>query len=153
MVAFLEPIDLVPFRDDLDEVKALAMIEDATALALLAAPCLADYDDTTGALKAILRGAILRWADSGTGAFTQQSAGPFAASYDTRQTRKSMFWPSEISQLQGLCATTNGGAAFTIDTAPGGWCPTHADICALNFGALYCSCGAVLTGAGPLYEA
>jgi len=42
--------------------------------------------------------------------------------------------------------------AFTLDMAPGGgiW---HAPVCSLHFGALYCSCGADLTLAGPLYEA
>lgn len=45
---------------------------------------------------------------------------------------------------------TDGGA-FAIDTAPVRT-PIHADICTLNFGGLYCSCGAVLTGLYPLYE-
>lgn len=28
----------------------------------------------------------------------------------------------------------------------------HAEICSINFKALYCSCGAVLTGSYPLWE-
>ena len=43
------------------------------------------------------------------------------------------------------------GKAFGIDTSP--WRAVHADICAINFGAIYCSCGADLTGYQfPLYE-
>ncbi len=52
--------------------------------------------------------------------------------------------------LLGLTAPTGG--AFGVDvfglTGAG-----HAEICALNFGALYCSCGAVLTNElYPLWE-
>lgn len=43
------------------------------------------------------------------------------------------------------------GGAFAIDTAPVR-ALVHADICTLNFGGLYCSCGAVLTGLYPLLE-
>ena len=39
--------------------------------------------------------------------------------------------------------------AFSIDTV--GCATVHADICALNFGASYCSCGADIAG-WPLYE-
>lgn len=43
------------------------------------------------------------------------------------------------------------GKAFSIDTA--GSATVHADICAVNFGAIYCSCGADLTDYQyPLYE-
>jgi hypothetical protein len=41
--------------------------------------------------------------------------------------------------------------AFAIDTMPTTGL-IHADICALNFGATYCSCGAILTGSYPLWE-
>lgn len=40
--------------------------------------------------------------------------------------------------------------AYEINTAPASSL-THADACALRFGATYCSCGAVLTGALPLH--
>lgn len=43
------------------------------------------------------------------------------------------------------------GKAFSIDTV--GSRAVHADICAINFGAIYCSCGADLTDYRyPLYE-
>lgn len=153
-MAFLVVGDLTPFAS-IDADKAQEMIDDATAIAVLAAPCLAEDDLTDpqmAATKAVLRGAILRWNDTGSGALTQQSAGPFAQSIDSRQQRRGMFWPSEIEQLQAICSGGDGSpGAFSIDTAPS--CDViHADICSLRFGGLYCSCGAFLTGLYPLYE-
>lgn len=156
MVEFLTADDLAPFAD-IDAAKAAEMIADAVAIATRAAPCLSEdpsplTDADLAAVKAILRGAVLRWNDAGTGAVQSQAAGPFSQTLDTRQHRRSMFWPSEITQLQDLCgAARTAGGAFSIDTTPANLLPAHADICALNFGALYCSCGAVLAGA-PLYE-
>lgn len=122
---FLTPADLAPFAT-IDEAKASAMIEDAEAMATLAAPCITDptFQDDTGlvsAVRAVLRGAILRWHDAGAGAVSQQSAGPFQQTLDTRQVRKGMFWPSEIEQLRDLCKTFAGehdGGAFEVDTMP-----------------------------------
>ena len=50
-----------------------------------------------------------------------------------------------------LLAPSTGSGAFSVDTV-GVALPQHADICALHFGAMYCSCGAVLALALPLYE-
>lgn len=121
-MAFLEPSDLEPFAS-IDATKAAVMIEDAEAMAVLVAPCIAAQGFTNAAaVKAILRGAILRWNDSGSGAFQSQNAGPFGVSMDTRQERRGMFWPSEITQLQGLCAVT-GGSNYTTSLAG----PSRAD--------------------------
>jgi hypothetical protein len=130
------------------------MIDDATATALMAAPCLADEDSLTAeqiaAVRAVLRGAVLRWNDAGSGALTSQQVGPFAQALDTRTQRRGMFWPSEIEQLQDICKGEDSGA-FAVDTVA--TCSvTHADICSINFGATYCSCGAYLTGLYALYE-
>jgi len=152
----LVPADLEPFAT-IDAIKAAAMIEDAMAIAARVAPCIITeeflYD---AAARAILRGAVIRWHEAGSGAMSAQSitTGPFGQSQtvDTRQTRRSMFWPSEIEQLQDLCKGPEQGGAFDIDTvASGSATIVHADSCALFFGALYCSCGAVLTGLYPLY--
>lgn len=146
----ITPDDLAPFASIPDE-KAEAMIADALAMAGLVAPCITDEDFAhPDAAKAVIRGAILRWHEAGTGAVQQQTAGPYGQTLDTRQPRRSMFWPSEIEQLQSMCAT-DGSGAFSIDTVPSAVI-IHADICALNFGAQYCSCGAVLTQSLPLYE-
>ena len=119
----LDVSDLAPFASIADD-KAQAMIEDATAMAALVAPCLdssviSDLSESkANAVRAILRGAVLRWHEAGTGALSQQSAGPFAQTIDTRQERRGMFWPSEIEQLQRICAGTLKSGAFQIDTAP-----------------------------------
>lgn len=145
----LQVSDLEPFAPDIDPIKAQAMIDDAMALAARVAPCITTAEFThEAAAKAILRGAVLRWNDSGTGAVTQQAAGPFSQTLDTRQTRRSMFWPSEISELQKLCRE-GSASAFTIDTV--GLGSVHADVCSINFGANYCSCGADIAGF-PLWE-
>lgn len=149
----LEPSDLAPFAD-IPEAKALAMIEDTTARAARIAPCISDETFTgVGAAKAILRGIVLRWHESGTGAVASQTAGPFSMAVDNRQGSGPRFWPSEIEELQALCRTDPGTqGAFSIDAGPTNR-SGHADICALNFGAVYCSCGYVLTaGLYPLYE-
>lgn len=149
----LTPPDLAAFAV-IDEDKALAMIEDCMAMAALVAPCILDPAFThPAAAKAILRGAVLRWNESGSGAYSAetQTAGPFGytVSMDSRQQRRGMFWPSEITQLQELCSTGKAGA-FSVDTASTGF-GVHSEICSVNFGATYCSCGAVLAGV-PLYE-
>ncbi len=111
--------DLTPFAPDLDEDKAEALISDALAMAARIAPCIQDEDFAyPDAAKAILRGAILRWNDGGAGVYRNVQAGPFQEAIDTRQARKSMFFPSEISELQAMCGLQRAGAAFTIDTTP-----------------------------------
>lgn len=118
--------DLEPFASIADE-KAEAMIEDALALAALVAPCItADDFANDGAAKAILRGAILRWNEAGSGAFQSTNAGPFGATVDTRQARRGMFWPTEIVQLQSLCAVNQGGAYSVSLAGPDG--PLASDI-------------------------
>lgn len=118
MGTFLGPTDLENFAT-IPEGKAEDMIEDAEAMAVLVAPCItAEGFSYTAAVKAILRGAILRWNDGGSGALTQQGAGPFSQSFDTRQERKAMFWPSEIKQLQNLCAGLGGGVYTTSLAGP-----------------------------------
>ena len=115
----LTPEDLAPFAD-IESTKAQAMIDDAEAMAVLAAPCITSETFTNqAAVKAILRGAVLRWNDSGSGALQAQTAGPFGMQVDTRQQRRGMFWPSEITQLQELCRDGDpSGQAFTINTTP-----------------------------------
>lgn len=155
---FIDAFDLEPFAT-IDPAKAAAMIEDAEAMAILTAPCLPDLltipagelpadlarrTAKTSALKAILRSAILRWNDAGSGAMQSQTAGPFGQVLDTRVQRRAMFWPSEIEQLQNLCQSAEAGKAFAVDTV--GVSTYHAAACSLNFGALYCSCGADIAG-------
>lgn len=112
---FLTPDDLAPFAT-IDEAKAQAMIDDAEAMAVLVAPCITTSDFANAAVvTAILRGAVLRWHDSGSGALSAQAAGPFSQTLDTRQQRRAMFWPTEIAQLQSLCDL--GASVYTVSLA------------------------------------
>lgn len=144
--------DLAKIQPDIDRQRAQEFIDDALALAVLVAPCLAEPSaEVIPAAKAILRGAVLRWYEAGTGVVTQQTAGPFSQTVDTSRTRRNQFFPNEIMQLQKICKESTRGAAFTV--RPRVTSGAHAQICALHFGAQYCSCGSDINGgAGPLGE-
>jgi hypothetical protein len=145
-MAFLLWDDLTPFAADIEARKASEMIADATALATLAAPCLSDElaltDAQVSAVRAVLRTAVLRWNEAGSGAVQSEAVGGWSATLDNRQPRRGMFWPSEIVQLQNICGGT-GSRAYGIDTTPAGWGVRHLDTCSVNFGG-DCSCGAIL---------
>lgn len=125
MELFIAPGDLVAFAT-IDDQKAASMIADAEAVAVSVAPCLLDPDDDTqvnpaltahqlNLVKAVLRGAILRWHDAGSGATVQQTAGPFSQTIDTSRTRRAMFWKSEIQQLKAVCSGSSAGGVFGLD--------------------------------------
>lgn len=93
----------------------------ANAQAVRVAPCLSDSADpvpTTAQLDEallVLVGAISRWAEAGSGAYSQVTTGPFAVTTDTRQRTGFRLWPSEIEQLQDICGGSVSGA-FSVDT-------------------------------------
>lgn len=136
------------------------MVAGANAKALRVAPCLGwdgssedepePTEDQLAEAKLVLIGAVKRWADAGSGALSEQHAGPFGQTIDTRQRTGYNLWPSEITDLQGICSGgPTGRQAFSIDTAPSYvW---HLPWCSLMMGALYCSCGADIAGE-PIYE-
>lgn len=150
MGEFLEPSDF-PGIDD-----AETLIDDAESLAILSAPCLAGGMTALQpfqykAARAIMRGAVLRWNDAGTGAVESQSAGPFSMS-TTTQARRNSYWPSEKSDLKEICRNPNSGKAFSIDTLASGL-SSHSPTCSLVFGATHCTCGADIGGSdGPIYD-
>jgi hypothetical protein len=126
---FITPADLEPFAT-IPEAKATQMIEDAEAMAVLTAPCIPDL--------------------------TVAPEGETPAEAATRQftsNRRSMFWPSEIEQLQKVCSDGSKGKAYSVNTIPGDrFAPYHTPWCSYHFGAQYCSCGVDLTGTFPLFE-
>jgi len=146
--------DVASFTGSLEESTIATMIAGANARAARVAPCLLeeDHEASRAEAKLILLGAIKRWAEAGSGAVAQASAGPFQLATDTRQRTGYNLWPSEITALQELCSTVDSDA-YSIDTAPSGGRLQHADTCSFVFGAAYCSCGAILTQAGPLWGA
>lgn len=99
------------------------MVRAANARATRVAPCLKitptaeQVDDA----KLVLVGAIKRWAEAGSGALQSQTAGPFGMQVDTRQRTGYNLWPSEIAQLQDICAGSgNGRRATEVDMMPPG---------------------------------
>lgn len=113
---------------------------------------IAPTPDQLAEAKLILVGAVKRWAESSSGALSAQTAGPFGQTIDTRQRTGYRLWPSEIEELQSICAqgVTDGNTrAFSL--RPSGSTSVHQPWCALNLGANYCSCGADIAGY-PLYE-
>ena len=115
MAAFLTLDDLRVFAPDIPAAKGVQLIADATALAEMVAPCIAEVGFTsTAAVRAILREAILRRHEAGSGAVQTQTAGPFSQTLDTRNERRVLFWPSEIAQLQSLCSTSG---LYTVSLA------------------------------------
>lgn len=148
--------DLAPFAN-IETSKAQAMISTALARAARVAPCINDSTlsvDHAEAFKGILRDAILRWNEAGSGALQQQSAGPFGMTVDTRTPRRGLFWPSEIDEMQAICKDHAGVESSTgaFSITPSGSTAVHMPWCAINFGATYCSCGADIAGT-PIYEA
>ena len=149
-------VDIIRLEDLPAKVRehelAETLVAGANARALRVAPCLAEPESVAARSEAklILVGAVQRWAEAGSGAVAQASAGPFQLSTDTRQRTGFNLWPSEIEVLQDLCSKDAGGA-FGVDTIPTSGSVFHDEACAVVFGASYCSCGAVLTGGGPLW--
>jgi len=125
VATIIEPADLTPFAK-ISQEKAEQLIADAEAMAKLVAPCLKDPDfledeNLVQAAKAILRGAILRRNEAGTGAITQAGASGFQITTDTRSPIRGFYWPSEIAQLRELCAEFSGARedqAFMVDMIP-----------------------------------
>lgn len=149
-------VDIIRLEDLPAKVRehelAETLVAGANARALRVAPCLAEPESVSARSEAklILVGAVQRWAEAGSGAVAQASAGPFQLSTDTRQRTGFNLWPSEIEVLQDLCSKDAGGA-FGVDTAPTSGRVFHDEACSVVFGASYCSCGAVLTGGEPLW--
>ena len=102
------------------------MVAGANAKASRVAPCLASTDpapsaDQLAEAKLVLVGAVRRWAETGSGAYQAQTAGPFGVTVDTRQKTGFNLWPSEIEGLQDICAAVGSGGtgkAFEVDTMP-----------------------------------
>lgn len=118
----IQPKEILAFNDTLDADVVDILIRDGLAMARRVAPCIDDPDfQFADAAVAIIRGAVLRWAESGSGGISsqQQTAGPFGqtTSFDTRQTRRSLFFPSEIKELEALCSQSKR-KAFAFDTIP-----------------------------------
>lgn len=123
MVDLVTPADVLVFVPGTSEERAAAMIRSITARAVAIAPCIAGdglSDAQREAVRAVILDAVARWATTGHGAVTQQQAGPFSQTTDTRQERRGAFLKPEVDDLRAVCQDVQGttGAAFSI--FPGG---------------------------------
>ena len=108
--------DLLALRPSLDRPKAEAMLQGAIARAGEIAPCiLADDFAKTKAAASIILDAVVRRADAGSGGVTQQAAGPFSQTIDTRSSAN-LFTAQERLDLATLCGRRR--QARTVFTAP-----------------------------------
>lgn len=132
------------------------MVSGANAKVARVAPCLVDATtppsaDQINEARLVLVGAIKRWVEAGAGALQSETVGPFGHTIDTRQRVGFNLWPSEINQLQDICATGTTASSGAFSFTPSGATGTHLPWCSLTWGAAYCSCGADVAGS-PIYE-
>ena len=135
-MALIEVIDLPQSVRDAFELEELqGIVAGLNAKAERVAPCLTATDPApspgqVAEAKLILLGTLKRWAEAGAGALTQrtQTAGPFNQSetYDTRQRTGYNLWPSEIAELQSVCASDAEGAHM-VDMTGGSLGPSLSD--------------------------
>ncbi|ATL64931.1 hypothetical protein CRH09_00460 [Nocardia terpenica] len=111
--------DIEPLCKKADPQAADIIIADAVAQADRIAECINRpgfaFQD---AAKSIIRQAIIRRLEAGSGAIVQKTAGQYAVTVDNSGQRKALFWPSEISQLQKLCRDNTRRGFHSIDTTP-----------------------------------
>lgn len=112
-MALLAPADLADFVTGLTDAQIAVMIADVEALAVQAAPCLAGElpDQARAAVLAVLRSAVMRWADQASAGDRQLTAGPFtigAMAGAGEQQRGPLLRAHEVTQLQAVCAQLVG---------------------------------------------
>jgi hypothetical protein len=122
MGLYLRPDDVTPLVD-IELARLAVLIEDAETFATMAAPPLADpltlTEQQRAQVKTILRRAVVRESDSGTGAKTQESAGVYSYTVDTRTARSVSFLTEEEQDaLRGMVGLGRSTTAFTIDLTP-----------------------------------
>lgn len=104
------PLDLQNLDPEITTEKAQALIDSVLARAREIAPCIGAVEFAkTAVAKAIIVDAILRRAQSGSGALQSGQIGSGSWTFDTR-TPRVLFWPAEISELQSLCAASSAPA-------------------------------------------
>lgn len=101
--------ELLAFLPNLDPAQAQELVTGALARAAVVAPCIVEDDFThAAAAKDIIRDAILRRAEAGTGAYSKKSVGAISVELDTRSALRALFQPGDVSELQALCTRYRG---------------------------------------------
>lgn len=118
MAVSIDTATLLALCPHLDPATAAVMIQGAVARAAQIAPCiLADDFTKDDAAVGIILDALVRRSEGGSGSVTQQAAGPFSQSVDTRSL-VNLFTAQERADLAALCPRSK--TAYTLNTAPGG---------------------------------
>lgn len=103
----IEWSEVAPLVPNVSEDKGKILLEDVMARAIGLVPELANQltDHQLAVAKAVIRKAVARWADSGTGGVVtkSQTAGPYQTSetYEGRGDRP-LFYDSEIAELKAI---------------------------------------------------
>lgn len=70
-------------------------------------------------LKDVVRSAILRWNDRGSGAIVSRNAGEYGETLNRADDKRALYRPGEIRDLQAVCGNVRKrGQASTISTIP-----------------------------------
>ena len=129
------------------DAHAGVLLEDASQFILDTVPTAAGAAEATRRriVCAVVRRAMPMGDDVGYSTI-QESTGPFQQTLTPVNPSGDFYLTKQERKALGDGATR----AFGVDITGGGGI-VHAPWCSINFGAAYCSCGADLTLAGPLF--
>jgi hypothetical protein len=139
--------DMPPGADE----HAAVLLDDASQFILDVCPTAANASASTR--RRIVCSVVRRSMESsgipaGVESF-QESAGPFQQTFRPANTGGDFYLTKSEKKALGEGAQR----AFGVTVAAFSATVTHRPWCSLMLGATYCSCGADLTGEGPLWEA
>lgn len=126
-MALLTTTDIEPYTPDMTPAQRQEVIDSAEALASYYAPCIMvePVDPRVAAIaKAIILKAIkydLKVEEAGPTTNTEQ-LGPYGVTHHAPRSSGTLFSPSQIEVLRGLCATPTGAYSVPLDlpdTLPG----------------------------------
>lgn len=137
-------------QDDVDTPTAQLLLELVTGV--IEEVSGAPFDPVPATVKAIALEAAKRAYVNPKGLQSRtEAAGPFNDTERWNAADSGVYLTGrERAAIAAAANVESSSGVFSIDTFAAG--SGHADICAINFGAGYCSCGYDLTLAYPLYE-
>lgn len=126
------------------------LLEDASQFIVDVCPAAASAPVATR--RRVVCSVVRRSMESGLPAGVEQqtqTAGPFSQSFTVANSSGDFYLTKNERKALGEGAQR----AFGVDVAGPGQVLDHRPWCNAMYGAAYCSCGAALTGEGPLWEA
>lgn len=138
--------DMPPGSDE----HADTLLEDASGFILDVCPTAAATSASTR--RRIVCSVVRRAMEAGLPAGVDQmsqSAGPFSQQFTASNSGGDFY----LTKAEKKALGEGSQRAFGVEVASFGAAERHRPWCSLMLGATYCSCGAVLTGGDPLWEA